>query len=374
MKVELKELKNNPTRDFRVDPLNGEAVEQLKKSIKENGFWSGVVCRKKGGEIEIAAGHHRVKAAIAAGVKEADVFIRTDASDADMIRIYASENATHRGNSSTAMAGSVASAVRYLAKIILSDQQDDRRGGYLTTPHEIRAARSAIVGGDGIGRKMICQFLDGVPGISDQSVKQQLAALKDSGEYARIIAEVRDEVASEIRDEEVIATASRAAEAAARREVTFDREGVSQHLSNPHQVEMFRQAVVSNTDILPVRNQARVAAQIVRQARQNGGEISGAAIQERIGSMVSEARSSQRRATESPTVRSIREAQAWEVQIGRAYHSFGSAITNAIEAAKKVVELERRRPRDAQAYQVSEFDEIVRDARKLAALVERISR
>lgn len=37
-----------------------------------------------------------------------------------MIRIYAVENATQRGNTSTAMGGSVASAIRFLAKIILT--------------------------------------------------------------------------------------------------------------------------------------------------------------------------------------------------------------------------------------------------------------
>jgi hypothetical protein len=37
-----------------------------------------------------------------------------------MIRVYARENATQRGNSSTAVAGTVASAVRFLAKGIMT--------------------------------------------------------------------------------------------------------------------------------------------------------------------------------------------------------------------------------------------------------------
>jgi hypothetical protein len=375
MKVDLEDLKNNPTRDFRIDPIDNAAVERLKKSIKEDGFWGGVVCRKKNDSIEIAAGHHRVKAALAAGLKEADVFVRTDVSDVDMIRIYARENATHRGNSSTAMAGSVASSVRYLAKIILLNQSGRIDDDHLViSSSELKRLRRNIANNEGLGRQIVCSFLKDVPGVNDRSVQQQLAVLKDSGEYARIIAEVRDAIAVESQDEETVATANRAVEASARREVTFDFEGVSQHLNNPHQVEMFRQSVVNNTDVLPVRNQARVAAQLVRQAQQNGGEISGTAIHDLVGSMVSEARGRQRRETESRTVRNIREAQAWEVQVGRAYRSFSKQISNAVDAAEKIVELERRRPRDARPYEVSEFDQIVRDARKLATLVERISR
>jgi hypothetical protein len=43
----------------------------------------------------------------------------SEISDADMIRMYANENATQRGNSGTAIAGSFASAVKFLAKGLL---------------------------------------------------------------------------------------------------------------------------------------------------------------------------------------------------------------------------------------------------------------
>ena len=44
--------------------------------------------------------------------------------DGGMIRVYARENATQRGNTGTAMAGTVASAIRFLAKAILTNTVD----------------------------------------------------------------------------------------------------------------------------------------------------------------------------------------------------------------------------------------------------------
>ena len=52
---------------------------------------------------------------------------------------------------------------------------------------------------NGMGRDIITKFLDGVPGINENTVKQQLASLKASGDYARIIGEVRDEIEQENR-------------------------------------------------------------------------------------------------------------------------------------------------------------------------------
>ena len=66
-------------------------------------------------QIEIAAGHYRIEAAIKCGIKQAEVFV-VDIDKKAMICIYARENATQRGNHSTAAAGSVAAAIRFISK------------------------------------------------------------------------------------------------------------------------------------------------------------------------------------------------------------------------------------------------------------------
>jgi hypothetical protein len=74
--------------------------------------WSGAPGARR---FQIGAGHHRVAAALEAGVTHADVFVAAEMDDATMIRVYARENTTQRGSTSTAMTGTVAAALRYVA-------------------------------------------------------------------------------------------------------------------------------------------------------------------------------------------------------------------------------------------------------------------
>lgn len=198
MLVELKTLKPNPFRDFVVDPYDDDNVEALAKSIKEDGFWGGVVCRQVNGHVQIGAGHHRVKAALKAGIKVADVFVG-DLDDASMIRVYARENATQRGNSSTAVAGTVASAVRFLAKIFMTQEVSQICETFGWSLQQASQSKAALTK-DGVGEHAITRLLTNVPGINEPAVKQQLASLKSSGDYARIIGEVKDEIEQEHRE------------------------------------------------------------------------------------------------------------------------------------------------------------------------------
>jgi hypothetical protein len=117
--------------------------------------------------------------------------VESEIDDAGMIRVYARENATQRGNSSTAIAGTVASAVRFLSKAILTGSRDFTR-----TPELVGNLASE----KGLGEPVITNFLDGVPGINRNTVKEQLANLKSSGNYGRIIGEVKDEIEQEHRE------------------------------------------------------------------------------------------------------------------------------------------------------------------------------
>jgi hypothetical protein len=200
MFVELRSLKPNPWRDFVVDPMDDKVVEKLRQSIEQDGFWGGVVCRRTDdGEIEIAAGHHRVKAAIAAGIQSADLYVGNgDIDDAAMVRIYAVENATQRGNSGTAQAGSVASALKIIAKSFMT-------GTHLSgiperSPKSYEMLRSQLTSAAGIGETVVLEVLRKVPGMDKNMVVQGLANLKSSGHYARIIAEVQEQIERENRE------------------------------------------------------------------------------------------------------------------------------------------------------------------------------
>ena len=207
MLVALKALRPNPFRDFTVDPVDDNNVKQLTASIKEDGFWGGVVVRQVNGDYQIACGHHRVVAAMEAGIKTADVFVHYDLDDAGMIRVYANENATQRGNTSAAVAGTVAAAVRFLAKLLLGVTPERMRSDVLGGKREAETFLGMIQTKDGIGRDGVLRVLPkdakgecAVPGITDRVVQEQLAALKSSGNYTRIINEVREEIETEHRE------------------------------------------------------------------------------------------------------------------------------------------------------------------------------
>ena len=192
MRVQLAQLKANPLRDFTVDPIDPARVELLKASMDAHGFWGGIVCRQLAdGSLEIAAGHHRVLAALDAGVTEAEVFVRRDVDDAEMIHLYATENATQRGNTSTATAGTVAAAIRWLATIALTGERQQ-----LLTPGEIQTIRDNLRSGRGLSQRVLERVLQGVPGMNGGVIMRQLANRKASGDYARLLGEVEQAIAA----------------------------------------------------------------------------------------------------------------------------------------------------------------------------------
>jgi hypothetical protein len=92
MLLKLKDILPNPDRDYIMKPLNEEKIAELVASIKETGYWENVVVRiNKEGRPEAAHGHHRIEAAIRAGLTEANFIIR-DWSDEQMLRSMADEN------------------------------------------------------------------------------------------------------------------------------------------------------------------------------------------------------------------------------------------------------------------------------------------
>jgi ParB-like chromosome segregation protein Spo0J len=177
-KVVLKELRENPCRDFLVDPIDEAKVDRLAASIKELGFWGGVALRKnEHGNLEIAAGHHRIGAAIAKGIETCQLYVGAF-TDEELIRAYATENATQRGDSSTAVAGSVASALRFVAKAILTDNP---AAIAITREQELEALKGHLCGSRGIGEPVLTKFLNGI--VNQHTVREQLANLKASGDY-----------------------------------------------------------------------------------------------------------------------------------------------------------------------------------------------
>jgi ParB-like nuclease domain len=262
MLVDLRTLEPNPLRDFAVDAIDDDRVADLQHSIEEDGFWGGIVCRRlPDGRIQIGAGHHRVKAALAAGITVADVFVSDEMDDATMLRVYATENATQRGNTGAAQAGTVASAVRMIAKAEMTgtigrilpmvENGEETMLGKLTSD-------------DGIGWRAVLALLPNVRGLNQYSVTQQLANLKASGDYGRIIAEVQQEIERE--NKEALAQLAEAEAEAERLERELKEAQAETELAKAEQREGRKRARDAKT--VEDKKRAQLEAQKAKLARQ----------------------------------------------------------------------------------------------------------
>lgn len=347
MKVRLRDLKPNPVRDFNVDPLDEEIIERLRASIREHGFWGGVVGRQRNGHIEIGAGHHRIEAALKEGVEEGEVHVIPDIDDRTMTRLYAEENATQRGAAhSTARAGSVAAALRQVAYQAFQGVEN-------STPSQSQIQSVP----QGVGWRQVYEYLDGVPGITKATVQGDLASLKKSGEYTRIIGEVRDQIiverqqaeaeaaaaqqalaaaqtreqeeaaAREARDREEAAKrareaeerAAKAAEKADDQEQVFDFKGAATHLKTASHLESFRDVVTSEAVMpyLPMDQQAVVAERLVQLAKETGQELTGLFIRSNIIETVMQIREAGRKldaAAKEHLQRTDWQQQVWDLE------------------------------------------------------------
>lgn len=237
--IALDTLKSNPFRDFALYPLDDEQVQRLALSINELGFFAGVTARKNGKGHELAAGHHRVKAAKLSGLTEIDATVKPY-TDEQMVKIMSKENLTQRGHNAASVLDSVAAYSRLIAKQVLLGEGDSWEflqvsGDRFATKAQTEIAQS------GPGRALLYRAINGfelseardrknadknAETISENEIKQTLAALKEGGHMAKIVAEVYAQVEAirAERDAEAQAEAERKAEAERRAQEQAEAE------------------------------------------------------------------------------------------------------------------------------------------------------
>jgi ParB-like chromosome segregation protein Spo0J len=391
MQVLLAKLEPNPTRDLRVDPIDPEVVKEIRLSIEEDGFWGGVVCNQTSdNRLQIAAGHHRVIAALEAGITRADLFVCQDLDRDMLMRIYSRENATQRGTVGTARAGSVAAAIR----CILMDEFVDCGGNQ-------PQSTNAWINSRGVGWKSILAKLRGVPGVNVNTIKQDLAHLKQSGHYSRILQEVADEVArraeearlkaeQDAADEQAREEAEEAAKAEKQAKETatkakaenptiFDFDGVSKYIKSPHQLDVFRDCVTKNKAIreaLPVNRQASLARHLLKRFEEMHDanprvEFSGTFIREQITNLVLNAGREARQHTKEEKERLLREDKL--MRFREALDNFGGACRRMQAEGTKIMGLMEDWPKDLVIPISRNFKEDLREVKKIIdSLIKRI--
>ena len=133
-KVKLGNIKDNPFRDFNISPLREDCVAQLKASIKENGWHGYLVGRRIDGKVEIAFGHHRVKALSELYGDDYEVEISVaNLTDLEMIKQMAGDNDPAFNSDMRVMDNDVKAFLKYLnehpeqkREILSSEDQEDK--------------------------------------------------------------------------------------------------------------------------------------------------------------------------------------------------------------------------------------------------------
>jgi ParB-like chromosome segregation protein Spo0J len=382
MMIDLRTLKPNPMRDFEVDPIDDEAVAAIAASIGESGFWGGVTVGRMNGDLFTIAGHHRVKAALEKGKFNADLFV-ADLDEAQMLRIYGTENLTQRNDHASAIAGLIAGAIKLIARRDFSSVEINRTGG----PTQY-----------GVGRDRILAELSGLRGIVANLVQQQLGVLKDSGDYDRIIdaeiaaAEERHRLAREeaakAEDQErnkreteiavVEKKVSRAKAGKRRREITFDLKGVGKYFKNPSQVETFRQIVKQKgvKPYLAVKDQAGLAKAICDEAKAiekrtgQKREVSSEFIRDQVTIKISlflqHSRDERARAKQEEFLQ-----RSWNSELVRRQHNFARRVALVESMANKVIDHNKERPKSVSVLATTEFRDALDALEKLTKALRR---
>lgn len=102
----------NPFRDLNTYPWIESKLTQLVASIKEVGFWVGVIARPHGKDYQMAFGHHRIEAAKRAGLKSIPLVI-DDLTDQQMIQYMGRENGEDYASDFLVMLNTWDGAVQY---------------------------------------------------------------------------------------------------------------------------------------------------------------------------------------------------------------------------------------------------------------------
>jgi hypothetical protein len=184
MKVNVKDLGPNPYRNLKKYPLDNKKINDLIISIKQNGFWGGLLVREhpaKPGKYQLAFGHHRWAALKKLGYEWAVETIVCKLSDDDMHHRMFAENHETWGMRPACVLENVESARNRLNSILAKYKTwDDFRSGENSRPiFEISSEPEfRSIKGKGAGRETILKYLGGL--YNENQVRQALNMLKES--------------------------------------------------------------------------------------------------------------------------------------------------------------------------------------------------
>ena len=132
--VRIKNLKPNPFRRTTEYPIQRKKIDALKESIESTEFWGNLLGREMRGGVEIAYGHHRLKALQELFDKNDTVEINVrPLSNELMLQIMARENMEEWGTSAWVELESVRTCLEAAARGDIKLPPISNRGGNVKT-------------------------------------------------------------------------------------------------------------------------------------------------------------------------------------------------------------------------------------------------
>ena len=206
MKLKLAQIRPNPFRDFDLYPYDEEQIQRLTQSMDSLGFFSGVTARLKNGTAnvyELAAGHHRLKAAERAGLKEVEAVVE-DYDDDQMVEIMTVENLTQRGHNAASVLDSVAARCKLIAKDVLLGEGPCSKILEHAGPEYLSRAQAHIAK-EGPGMPLVYRAINRfskedrkvnkeAENIKSTEIDHALSMLKNSGKMGELISAVYADV------------------------------------------------------------------------------------------------------------------------------------------------------------------------------------
>jgi ParB-like chromosome segregation protein Spo0J len=114
MKVAVADLHPNPYRNMKHYPIDAEKVTRLAQSIKDTTFWDNILGRRNSDGVQIAYGHHRLKA-LQKVMRDGTVDIPVrPLTDEQMLKIMANENGEEWGGQTSADLETIRTVRQYL--------------------------------------------------------------------------------------------------------------------------------------------------------------------------------------------------------------------------------------------------------------------
>ena len=188
--ISLTDLKPNPHRDLKKYPLNQTKIAELAKSIKQNGFWGGLVCRKNGDRYQLAFGHHRLAAIKKCGIDVAGGTAVLPLSDVEMIRHMHAENQETWGVQPAGIIETVEMTKRFLDGVLAKyDTLADLKMGQKVLSHLFKNqkafANAKRKDTGGVGEDTLMKFLGDYKTITVGYLRSALTYLNEENKAFR---------------------------------------------------------------------------------------------------------------------------------------------------------------------------------------------